>query len=280
MKEPTFTIHHLLEAGVHFGHHPRRWNPKMAPFIYGVRNKVHILDLRKTVPMLHAALKAITETVSQGGRVLFVATKRQAAHKVAEAAKACGQYYVNHRWLGGTLTNWQTISQSIKRLEELQAKLSPEGSAGLTKKESLKMTREKQKLDLALGGIASMGGRPDLVVVFDTDKEALAVEEAYKLGIPVVGIIDTNSCPDKITFPIPGNDDASRSIDLYCKLFVEAVVAGLRAEITDSSADLGAAEEVAEPVLEDVKEMLADVPAELVEAVVEAAEAAIPSEEA
>lgn len=255
--EPTFTIRQLLEAGVHFGHNPRRWNPKMAPYIYGVRNSVHIIDLQKTVPLLHAALKTITDTVASGGRVLFVATKRQAAQKVAEAAKVCGQYYVNHRWLGGTLTNWQTISQSIKRLEELEEKLSTSAS-GLTKKEHLQLTREKQKLELALSGIRSMGGKPDLVVVLDTNKEALAVEEAYKLHIPIVGILDTNSCPDKITYPIPGNDDASRAIDLYCQLFVSAVVAGLRAEIVDSGVDVGETVDIGEAVVEGLEEMIFD----------------------
>ncbi len=267
MTQPTFTIRDLLEAGVHFGHNPRRWNPKMAPYIYGERNKVHIIDLRQSVPLLEQALKTITETVSRGGRILFVATKRQAAAKVAEAAKACGQYYVNHRWLGGTLTNWQTISKSIKRLDELDAKLN-EPATGFTKKEHLGLTRERQKLELALGGIRSMGGQPSLLVVFDTNKEDIAVEEASKLNIPVVGIIDTNSCPDKITFPIPGNDDASRAIDLYCKLFVEAVVTGLRAEIVESGADLGTTEEVTEFVVEGLDDLVAEQEAQQEEAAV------------
>lgn len=240
MSYTTFTMQQLLEAGVHFGHHPRRWNPKMAPYLFGVRNKVHIIDLQQTVPMLYTALEAVKDVISKGGRILFVGTKRQAADKIAEAAKACGQYYVNHRWLGGMLTNWDTVSKSIKRLDELEEKLA-DGGTGFTKKEHIKLSREKEKLDMTLGGIRSMGGRPNLLFVIDTNKEALAVEEASKLQIPVVGIVDSNSNPDKITYPVPGNDDASRAIDLYCQLIVSAVLEGLQAEVVNSGGDLGEA---------------------------------------
>ena len=248
MAYTTFTMQQLLEAGVHFGHHPRRWNPKMAPYLFGVRNKVHIIDLQQTVPLLYNALEAVKDVISKGGRILFVGTKRQAADKIAEAAKACGQYYVNHRWLGGMLTNWDTVSKSIKRLDELEEKLSA-GDEGFTKKEYIKLSREKEKLDMTLGGIRSMGGRPNLLFVIDTNKEALAVEEAHKLRIPVVGILDSNSNPDKITYPVPGNDDASRAIDLYCQLIVSAVLEGLQAEVVNSGGDVG---EAAELPLEDL----------------------------
>lgn len=255
MQQITFTLRDLLEAGVHFGHHPRRWNPKMAPYIYGERNKVHIIDLQITAPLLHRALKAITEVVAKGGRILFVGTKRQASQKIAEAAKACGQYYINHRWLGGTLTNWSTISKSIKKLEDFETKLSGEAS-GLTKKEALRLSREKLKLDLALGGIRSMGGRPDLVVVIDTNKEAIAIEEAAKLNIPVVAVLDTNSSPEGITYPVPGNDDAGKAIDLYCKLFVEAVLQGLQVELSHHDKDLGDAEDVEDLKGDDFSDMV------------------------
>jgi len=231
----------LLEAGVHFGHHPRRWNPKMEPYIFGVRNNVHILDLQQTVPMLQHALDAIKNTVSNGGRILFVGTKRQAADKIAEVASSTGQYYVNYRWLGGMLTNWSTISKSIRRLENLE-KVEQEGAEGLTKKEQLSLQREKKKLDLTLGGIRELSGRPSMLFVVDTHREDLAVTEANKLGIPVIGITDTNSNPEKIDFPIPGNDDASRAIDLYCRLAAGAVLEGLQAEIGHSGIDLGESE--------------------------------------
>ena len=243
MTAPTFTMRELLEAGVHFGHHPRRWNPKMEEFIFGVRNGVHIIDLQKTVPMLHAALEAIRETVSKGGRVLFVGTKRQAADKVAEVAASTGQYYVNHRWLGGMLTNWGTVSKSIKRLDHLD-ELFEKNAGGLTKKERLKLERERSKLELTLGGIRTMAGRPDIVCVIDCDRESLAVTEAKKLGLPVVAIVDTNVSFEGVDYIIPGNDDASRAIELYCRLFGAAVLAGLQAEVKRSGADLGESEEV------------------------------------
>ncbi|HYE51895.1 MAG TPA: 30S ribosomal protein S2, partial [Azospirillaceae bacterium] len=201
MAMPTFTMRQLLEAGVHFGHHTRRWNPKMAPYIFGVRNGVHIIDLEQTHPMLGRAMQAVRDVVAGGGRVLFVGTKRQAQEKVAEAASRCGQYYVNHRWLGGMLTNWKTISMSIKRLREMDEMLNAQ-VGGLTKKELLNRTRDRDKLERALGGIKEMGGLPDILVIIDTNKESIAVQEANKLGIPVVAVIDSNSSPDGITFPI------------------------------------------------------------------------------
>ena len=238
MPMPIFTMRQLLEAGVHFGHHTRRWNPKMRPYIFGVRNGIHIIDLEQTVPMLHRALEAAREVVASGGRVLFVGTKRQAQHKIAEAAKRCGQFYVNHRWLGGMLTNWKTISQSIKRLKEMDEQLN-QADIGLTKKELLQLTRERDKLERALGGIRDMGGLPNLLIVIDTNKEAIAVQEAGKLGIPVIGVIDSNSEPDGITYPVPGNDDALRAIDLYCELMSQAVLSGIEAEMTARGEDLG-----------------------------------------
>ncbi len=242
MTVPTFTMRQLLEAGVHFGHHTRRWNPKMKSFIFGVRNNVHIINLEVTVPMLYRALEVVSETVSNGGRILFVGTKRQAADKIAETAQRCGQYYVNHRWLGGMLTNWKTISNSIKRLKDLNEQLA-EGQEGLTKREMLTLTRERDKLDRALGGIMEMGGLPDLLVIIDTNREAIAVQEANKLGVPVVAVVDSNSDPDGIDFPIPGNDDALRAIDLYCDLFSRAVLSGLEQELVATGTDIGALEE-------------------------------------
>ncbi len=242
MALPTFTMRQLLEAGVHFGHHTRRWNPKMAPYLFGVRNGVHIIDLQQTVPMLYRAMEAIRAAASGGGRVLFVGTKRQAQQPIAEAAKRCGQYFVNHRWLGGMLTNWQTISQSIHRLRDMDEMLADE-EVGLTKKEILHVTRERDKLERALGGIKEMGGLPDMLFVIDTLKEAIAIKEAKKLGIPVVAIVDSNSDPDAITHPIPGNDDAMRAIELYCQLVSDAVLDGLQQELIESGADIGAAEE-------------------------------------
>ena len=241
MALPTFTRRQLLEAGVHFGHQSRRWNPKMGPYIFGARNKIHILDLQQTVPMLYQALKVVRDTVAGGGRVLFVGTKRQASDVVAESAKQCAQFYVNHRWLGGMLTNWKTVSESIKRLHKLEEQLSEEHT-GLTKKEVLKMTRERDKLERALGGIKEMGGLPNVIVVIDTNKEELAVQEANKLGIPVVAILDSNSDPDGITYPVPGNDDALRAISLYCDLFKQAVIDGISMEMASQGTDLGAAE--------------------------------------
>lgn len=237
---PIFTMRQLLEAGVHFGHTVRRWNPKMESYIFGKRNGIHILDLQQTYPMMHHALKALRDTVSRGGRVLFVGTKIQAAEKIKETAKKCGQYYVNHRWLGGMMTNWKTVNQSIKRLKELDIDL--QNPAGFTKKEVLKLTRERNKLELAIGGIREMGGTPDILFVIDTNKEAIAIQEANRLGIPVVAIIDSNSCPDGITHPIPGNDDAMRAIELYCTLSADAVLDGLQAEMIAAGVDIGASE--------------------------------------
>nr|WP_256470345.1 30S ribosomal protein S2 [Sneathiella marina] len=237
----------LLEAGVHFGHQSRRWNPKMGPYIFGSRNKIHILDLQQTVPLLYQALKVVRDTVAGGGRVLFVGTKRQASEIVADSAKQCAQFYVNHRWLGGMLTNWKTVSNSIKQLRKLEEQLSGDAS-GLTKKEILRMTRQRDKLERALGGIKEMGGLPNVIVVIDTNKEELAVQEANKLGIPVIGILDSNSNPDGITYPIPGNDDALRAINLYCDLFKQAVIDGISVEMADQGEDLGAAET---PIMEE-----------------------------
>jgi small subunit ribosomal protein S2 len=242
MALPTFSMRQLLEAGVHFGHHTRRWNPKMAPYIFGVRNGVHIIDLGQTVPMLYGALEAVRAVASNGGRVLFVGTKRPAQERVAEAAKRCGQYYVNHRWLGGMLTNWKTISHSIKRLRELDEQLQG-GAQGLTKKEQLQMTRTRDKLERALGGIKEMGGQPDLIFVIDTNKEDIAISEAHKLGIPVVAVVDSNSDPAGINYPIPGNDDAIRAIELYCELVSDAVLDGLQQEAIARGQDIGEATE-------------------------------------
>ena len=248
MALPEFSMRQLLEAGVHYGHSTRRWNPKMEQFIFGIRNGIHIIDLQQTVPMLHRAMQAVRNTVSGGGRVLFVGTKRQAAERVAEAAGRCGQYYVNHRWLGGMMTNWKTISNSIKRLRDLDEQLSGE-TEGLTKKETLGLTRERDKLERALGGIKEMGGLPDILFVIDTNKESIAIAEAKKLGIPVIGVIDSNSDPKNIDFPIPGNDDAIRAVSLYCDLIVGSVFDGLQAEVAHSGGDVGAAEEVPAEVL-------------------------------
>ncbi len=249
MTVPTFSMRQLLESGVHFGHHTRRWNPKMEPYIFGVRNNVHILDLRQTVPLLHRALEAVRDVVAKGGRVLFVGTKRQAADMIAESAKRSGQYYVNHRWLGGMLTNWKTISNSIKRLRDLEERLD-ENQGGLTKKEMLGLTRERDKLERALGGIKEMGGLPDIMVVIDTNKESLAIQEANTLGIPVVAVLDSNCDPDGVTFPIPGNDDAMRAIALYTELLADAVIGGLQDEMMATGGDIGENEEApAEPAL-------------------------------
>ena len=241
MALPTFTMRQMLEAGVHFGHVTRRWDPKMEQFIFGTRQKIHILDLQQTVPMMYRAMQAVNDAVAGGGRVLWVGTKRQAAEPVAEAAKRCGQYYVNHRWLGGMMTNWKTISNSIRRLKTLEEQLSEnnEETMGLTKKEMLKLTREHEKLDRSLGGIKDMGGLPDIVFVLDTNKESIAVAEANKLGIPVIGILDSNSDPDGIDFPIPGNDDSIRAISFYCDMIAGSVLSGIQTEMAVSGADLG-----------------------------------------
>jgi small subunit ribosomal protein S2 len=243
MAIPTFTMRQLLEAGVHFGHRSGRWNPRMGPYLYGVRNKVHIIDLRQTVPMLHRALVAVREVVASGGRVLFVGTKRQASEAITQAAERCGQYYVNHRWLGGMMTNWTTISKSIKRLLVVEEQLAGEDT-GLTKKELLKLTRERNKLERALGGIKEMGGLPDILFIIDTNKEDIAVKEAQKLGIPIVAVVDSNSDPEGIVYPIPGNDDALRAINLYCELISGAVLDGIQQEMDQSGVDLGEAEEL------------------------------------
>jgi small subunit ribosomal protein S2 len=242
MALPAFSMRQLLEAGVHFGHQTRRWNPKMAPYIFGVRNDAHIIDLQQTAPMLHRALVMMRDTVAGGGRVLFVGTKRQATEVIAEGAKRCGQFYVNHRWLGGMMTNWKTISVSIRRLHELEEQLQQE-QTGLTKKELLGMTRERDKLDRALGGIKAMGGLPDVLFVIDTNKEKIAIAEANKLGIPIVAVIDSNSDPDPIDYPIPGNDDAIRAVNFYCELVSNAVLDGIQTEMQVSGVDVGASEE-------------------------------------
>ena len=243
MPMPSFSMRQLLEAGVHFGHHTRRWNPQMAPYIFGVRNGIHIIDLEQTVPSLHRALHAVRDVAAGGGRVLFVGTKRQAQDAITEAAKRCGQYYVNHRWLGGTLTNWKTITGSIRRLRQIEELLAGD-IQGLTKKEVLNITREQGKLERALGGIKDMGGLPDILFIIDTNKEKLAVEEANKLGIPVVAVLDSNSDPAGVTYPIPGNDDAIRAITLYCDLVAGAVLDGISAELGASGRDIGASEDL------------------------------------
>ncbi|WP_319823673.1 30S ribosomal protein S2 [Thalassovita sp.] len=242
MALPEFTMRQLLEAGVHFGHQTQRWNPRMGEFIYGQRNGIHIMDLTQTVPMLDAALNVIRETVAKGGRILFVGTKRQAAAPIAEAAEKSAQYYMNHRWLGGTLTNWQTVSQSINRLKMIDEKLAS-GAEGLTKKERLNMERDQQKLQASLGGIREMGGVPDLLFVIDVKKESLAIAEAKKLGIPVVAVVDTNCSPAGIDYIIPGNDDAARALALYCDLAARAALDGMTAQLGAAGVDLGALEE-------------------------------------
>ncbi|MDB2487972.1 30S ribosomal protein S2, partial [Alphaproteobacteria bacterium] len=258
---PDYNMRQLLEAGVHFGHQTHRWNPKMAPYIFGDRNGIHIMDLSKTVPMLHQALVQVKDVVASGGRVLFVGTKRQASEPIARHAGQCAQYFMNSRWLGGTLTNWQTISNSIKRLRELEEKLDGDGAGGLTKKEILNLTREREKLERALGGIKEMGGVPELMFVVDTNKEAIAIAEAKTLGIPVIAIVDSNCDPDHIDYPIPGNDDAARAIELYCGLISKAVIAGIEESSSSAGIDLGAAEEpMAEPALEEAP--AEEVPAE------------------
>jgi small subunit ribosomal protein S2 len=241
MGAVPFTMRQLLEAGVHFGHQTHRWNPKMQSYIYGTRNGIHIMDLSQTVPLLHQALNAISDTVAKGGRVLFVGTKRSAQEPVAEAAKRSAQYFVNSRWLGGMLTNWKTISNSIKHLRNLDEIIAKQG-VGITKRELLNVMRERDKLEKALGGIKDMGGTPDILFVIDTNKEQIAIKEANRLGIPVVAVIDTNSDPAGITFPIPGNDDAARAVTLYCDLVTKAVIEGISQSQASSGVDLGAAE--------------------------------------
>lgn len=248
MALPEFTMRQLLEAGVHFGHQTARWNPKMGPYIYGSRNGIHIMDLTQTVPLLDQALNVIRDTVAKGGRVLFVGTKRQAAKPVADAAERCAQFYMNHRWLGGTLTNWQTVSKSINRLKSID-EASENGFAGLTKKERLGMEREQGKLQASLGGIREMGGVPDLLFVIDVNKESLAIAEAKKLGIPIVAIVDTNCSPADIDYVIPGNDDAARAIALYIDLAARAALDGMSAQLGAAGVDLGAMEEFAEELV-------------------------------
>lgn len=242
MALPEFTMRQLLEAGVHFGHQTQRWNPRMGQYIYGSRNGIHIMDLTQTVPMLDQALKVVRDTVAKGGRVLFVGTKRQAAAPIAEAAEKSAQYYMNHRWLGGTLTNWQTVSQSINRLKMIDEKLAG-GAEGLTKKERLNMERDQEKLQASLGGIREMGGVPDLLFIIDVKKESLAIAEAKKLGIPVVAVVDTNCSPEGVDYVIPGNDDAARAIALYTDLVARAALDGMTAQLGAAGVDLGALEE-------------------------------------
>ena len=250
MAAPTVTMQQLIEAGAHFGHQTHRWNPRMKPYIFGARNGIHILDLSQTVPLMARALEFVDATVRAGGKVLFVGTKRQAQDPIAQAARQCGQHFVNHRWLGGMLTNWKTISQSIKRMKALEEKLGGD-TAGLTKKEVLQLTRERDKLELSLGGIRDMGGTPDVMFVIDANKEELAIKEANVLGIPVVAVLDTNVDPEGIAFPVPGNDDASRAVRLYCDAVAAAASAGKGEGVVDSGADIGA---MAEPPAEAAAE--------------------------
>ena len=271
MALPTFTMREMLEAGVHFGHSTRRWNPKMEQFIFGARNKTHILDLQQTMPMFHQALQALSDVTSRGGRVLFVGTKRAAAEKIAETARNCGQYYVNHRWLGGMLTNWSTVSQSIRRLRDLEARFESGEINQLTKKETLQLTREQEKLERTLGGIKEMGGIPDMLFILDTNKEAIAVQEANRLGIPVVAVVDSNASPDGVDYIVPGNDDAMRAITFYCELVQAAVLDGLQTELMKSGGDAGAAIDApVEPALAEIVAEAAPVETP-VEAVAEAA---------
>jgi small subunit ribosomal protein S2 len=248
MSLPDFSMRQLLEAGVHFGHQAHRWNPKMASYIFGVRNKIHIIDLAQTVPLLARALQAVSDTVARGGRILYVGTKRQASDAVADAAKRSAQYYVNSRWLGGTLTNWKTISHSIARLKQIEEMIGSEGGVGYTKKERLTLAREKEKLERSLGGIRDMGGIPDLIFVIDTNKEDIAIKEARRLGIPVAAVVDTNCDPNGITYVIPGNDDAGRAIALYTDLIARAAIDGISRAQGEMGVDVGAA---AKPVMEE-----------------------------
>ena len=266
MALPDFSMRQLLEAGVHYGHQTQRWNPRMGEFIYGDRNGIHILDLTQTVPMLDAALKVVRDTAAKGGRVLFVGTKRQAQKSIAEAAGKSAQYYMNHRWLGGTLTNWKTVSQSIQRLKQLD-ELMENGAEGMTKKERLNVEREQSKLQASLGGIRDMGGLPDLLFVIDVGKESLAILEANKLGIPVVGVVDTNCSPKGVDYIIPGNDDAARAIALYCDLVARAALDGMSAQMGAAGVDLGALDEAPE------EEALAEQDVAALEAVSEPAQA-------
>lgn len=251
MSLPTFTMRQLLEAGVHFGHHTRRWNPKMEPYIFGKRNSIHIINLEKTVPMLYEALEAIQSIAKNGGKFLFVGTKRSASDLIAQAATNCGQYYVNHRWLGGMLTNWETVSKSIKKLKNLEERISSGEINNLTKKERLNIERQKEKLDLTLGGIKNMNGIPDALFIIDTNKEAIAVLEANNLNIPVIAICDTNTNPSGVDYPIPGNDDALRAISLYCDLIAASVLKGLESNLEESGVDIGESQDLAEEKIMD-----------------------------
>ena len=246
MSYPTFTMRQLLEAGVHFGHHTRRWNPKMLPYIFGKRNNIHIVNLEKTVPMLYEALDAIQSIAKNGGKFLFVGTKRSASDLIAQAATNCGQYYVNHRWLGGMLTNWETVSNSIKKLKSLEERIETGEVNSLTKKERLQIERQKEKLDLNLGGIKNMNGIPDAMFIIDTNKESIAILEANNLNIPVIAICDTNSNPSGVDYPIPGNDDALRAISLYCDLVAASVLKGLESNLEQSGIDVGESEIIVE----------------------------------
>jgi len=251
MAIPDFSMRQLLEAGVHFGHQAHRWNPKMGEYIFGTRNNIHIVDLAQTVPLLHRALQAVSDTVARGGRILFVGTKRQAQDSIADAAKRCAQYYVNSRWLGGTLTNWKTISGSIARLRKLDEMLSSNEAQGYTKKERLDLTRERDKLNRSLGGIKDMGGVPDMLFVIDTNKEDIAIAEARRLGIPIAAVVDTNCDPNGISYVIPGNDDASRAVSLYCDLIARAAIDGISRAQGEAGIDVGAS---AKPIVEDLPE--------------------------
>ena len=263
MAAPVVSMHQLVEAGAHFGHQTHRWNPRMKPYIFGARNGIHIIDLSQTVPLMARALDFVSSTVQAGGKVLFVGTKRQAQQPIAEAARSCGQHFVNHRWLGGMLTNWKTISGSIKRLKTLEEQLSGD-TAGLTKKEVLQLTRERDKLEMSLGGIRDMGGIPDVMFVIDAGKEELAVKEANVLGIPVVAVLDTNADPQGIAFPIPGNDDASRAVRLYCESVAQAATKGGREAVYQSGFDVGSMDEplpetlAPEPVVISAAEPMGD----------------------
>lgn len=257
MALPQFSMQELIQAGVHFGHKTKRWNPRMAPYLFGVRNDVHIIDLQKTLPLLHKALVAVRNAVANNGRVLFVGTKHQASAPITEAAKRCGQYYVNHRWLGGMLTNWNTIQASIKQLRKLDESLA-NPALRLTKKEILQMTRDKDKLERSLGGIKDMGGLPSLVFIIDTNREDLAIKEANKLGIPVVAIVDSNSSLEGVDFPIPGNDDATRAIELYCRLFSDAALAGIQQGMSKAGVDLGSMADLPAQSVPNLKAVVAN----------------------
>ncbi|MEL6977282.1 MAG: 30S ribosomal protein S2 [Pseudomonadota bacterium] len=270
MALPDFSMRQLLEAGVHFGHQTHRWNPRMRRYIYGDRNGIHILDLTQTVPLLHQALLTVRDRVAKGGRVLFVGTKRQAQKAVADAAERSAQYYMNHRWMGGTLTNWTTVSQSIQRLKKLDEQLGAE-ARGFTKRERLQIERQRDKLQLTLGGIRELGGKPDLLFVIDTNKEELAIQEANKLGIPVIAVLDTNSSPDGVSHPIPGNDDAARAIALYCDLVAAAALDGMQQQLGAAGIDVGALEAPTEELPMESEEPAAQEPVAM-----DAAEAAAP----